>query len=236
MKTIGCTSLNPTAVGAGGVLKGSGDSIVLYEKSLIEQIHSSVSTYKSKETLHFLYKIASGFNVRSRVLILGPGQGSEVIVIKKACPSCFVTAIDMWENDVDGWREKGMFNFFQKNLESNFLNNCSRFNVEIDNAIKKDIFTTDVLRKIGEDWDFIYYDCKDNTDGKEYRLIFSMLKFLWTILNKDGILAGDDYKFDKPDFKMTPIVDDFVYSLKEPNHFYFDNKNLTSHWMVKKNG
>lgn len=209
-------------------MKGNGDL-----EDLVDKVYKSVSTYKSKQALYIIQNAAIDLKENSKVLVLGAGRGAETIVIKTACPSCAITSIDLWDGELDFY-DDGKTNFPGTNFEKDFDFNCASFNVKVDKKIKTNIYTTNIIEEIKKDWDFIYYDCIDNGDGKSTYLIIPMLKRLWSQLNSPGILMGDDYIFDRPDFKMSPVVDIFVNELKDSYTFDFDRTNKSFHWMVKK--
>lgn len=169
----------------------------------------------------------------SRVLILGPGQGAETIVIKKLCETCTVLAIDKW----DTWKDDGYLNIYTaENNRESYVKYCRLFDAEPDRVLDADVFKSNVIDEIGTGWDFIYYDCRDNLTGQEFDIIKDMLNRLWKMLNDGGYLMGDDFFMDKPDFKMTPIVESFFYETSNATDFNFNNKGESLHWMVKKNG
>ena len=92
------------------------------------------------------------------------------------------------------------------------------------------------MENLHSDWDFIYYDCEDNGKGESFHLVLDVIKLLWKKLRPSGILMGDDYMFDKPDFKMSPIIDSFVDSLNDVDYFDVDKTDESHHWLVRKHG
>lgn len=199
---------------------------------MIDKIYGSVATYKTREALYVIQKLARGFKPNSKVLILGAGCGAETILIKKECPTCLVTAIDSWNGDIE--YNDGKTSIPGTNFQDDFNSSCRLFNVEVDRAIKSNIYKTRVIEEIGDDWDFIYYDCVDNGDGKSLDLVLNMLIRLWGKLNASGTLMGDDYVFDRPDYKMSPVVDKFVDEIAGIQSFEVDRFNKSYHWMIRK--
>lgn len=141
-------------------------------------------------------------------------------------------AIDKWNE----WVDNGLMNTFALNQLNGFIENCNKFNVTVDKVITADVFKSRVLTNLGKNWDFIYYDCRDNKQGGEFEVITNMLKYLWSMLNRGGILMGDDYRFTLPDFAMAPIVDSFFNDTKDAVDFDCNTKGETLYWMVRKNG
>lgn len=200
----------------------------------IDEIYETVSTYKSKDALVKIKEVAESLKENSRILVLGAGQGAEAIVFKKFCPSSSVTVVDRWSGE--GWRDNGKLNHWSENSQSNFLCCCEKLNVEIYETHCFDVFKSDRINDLKGPWDLIYYDCNDNTDGNEFNMITAMLENLWKKINVGGILMGDDYVFNRPDFKMTPVVDEFIMNIGERFQFDSDKRNTSFYWMVKKNG
>lgn len=199
---------------------------------MIESILRVVPTYKDYDSLVKIAHEGSKLKPKSKVLILGPGQGAEAIVIKKMCPSCRITVIDKWNE----WIDRGLMNTFGLNQCDSFIRYCEEFNVDIERVITDDVFKSEVLSRLGKDWDFIYYDCRDNKQGDEYKVIMSMLQYLWSMLNDKGALMGDDYRCTKPDFAMAPIVNAFFYETENAIDFDFNNKGESLYWIVRKHG
>lgn len=200
---------------------------------MIDDVFQSVATYKTEYALHKIKEVASSLKPNSKILILGAGQGAETIIFKRFCPSSYITAVDRWFGE--GWSNNGYLNHWSENTESGFIDNCNKFDASLQEVHCFDVFKSKRLDDLHESWDLIYYDCNDNTNGDEFDMIMKMLRKLWNKLNVGGILMGDDYTFNKPDFKMTPIVDEFIIELKEPFAFDADTRNKSFYWMVKKN-
>lgn len=201
-------------------------------EDLINRVLDTVPTYKDYDSLIKIAQEASKLKIKSKVLILGPGQGAEAIVIKKMCPSCSITVVDKWNE----WIDRGLMNTFGLNLCDSFIGYCEVFNVNIEQVITDDVFKSEVLSGLGKDWDFIYYDCRDNKQGDEYKVIMNMLKHLWSMLNDRGLLMGDDYRCTKPDFAMAPIVNSFFYDTEDAIDFDFNGKGESLYWIVRKHG
>jgi len=215
-------------------------------EDLIEKILKTIPTYKHKKDLLKIGEEASKLKPFSKVLILGPGQGAETIVIKKMCPTCKITSIDVWyENEFEDRARglaKGKFKIkFEdrgeiSNTRQDYLKHCKDFDVYVDDVFDKNIYETKIIDEIGANWDFIYYDCEDNGEAiPQFYMIKKMLKKLWNMLNNGGILMGDDFfYFTKPDFKMTPIVESLFYELNDAIEFDFDNKSENLYWIIRK--
>ena len=199
-------------------------------ENLISEILKVVPTYKDYESLQKIGEVASKLKLHSKVLILGPGQGAEAILIKKRCPTCSIVVVDKWNE----WVDSGLLNTFALNQLDGFVKNCNEFDVHIDQVITDDVFKSKVLSTLENDWDFIYYDCRDNKQGNEFEVIMNMLKYLWGMLKTEGILMGDDYRFTLPDFAMAPIVDTFFNETEDAIDFNCNTKGETLYWVIRK--
>lgn len=200
---------------------------------MISKILKTVPTYKDRESLQKIGEVASKLKPHSKVLILGPGQGAETIVIKKLCATCSIVAVDKWNY----WKDDGYLNIYTaNNNRQNYIENCRKFDVEVDRVYDDDVFKSGIIDELDGDWDLIYYDCRDNLNGEEFDIITELLNRLWGMLNDGGYLIGDDYFIDRPDFKMTPIVESFFYESSDSTYFNFNNTGDSLYWIIRKNG
>jgi len=143
------------------------------------------------------YKI----NKREQITILEVGSyaGISLINLVKAIPNSIGYGIDMWENYNEN---KLLENIDNLKVESSFYNN-----IEVS-GIKDRIFgikscsTNKLIEfiKTGFKADFIY------VDGSHLLLdCYSDIVLTWEILEKDGILAIDDYYYKKDEILNSPF-------------------------------
>ena len=155
------------------------------------------------------YKI----NKREQITILEVGSyaGISLINLVKAIPNSIGYGIDMWENYNEN---KLLENIDNLKVESSFYNN-----IEVS-GIKDRIFgikscsTNKLIEfiKTGFKADFIY------VDGSHLLLdCYSDIILTWEILEKDGILAIDDYYYKKDEILNSPF--------EAVNHFLKNYKN-----------
>jgi hypothetical protein len=200
----------------------------------IDLLLENIPTYKDKESLLKIQQEVINLPPKSKVLIIGAGQGAEIFAMNYVNPDLDIVAVDSWM--LPTWDESFINKKYLpgnkiENTLDNFLSNCDRYMKKIPNYIRIDIRQFDLLPK--DDWSFIYYDAMDNTDHSEDPTerdqIFNILNFLHDSLELGRTLMGDDY-FIGTGKQMTTIVDRFA-KLKKLKVESEINQNF---WSVKK--
>ena len=207
----------------------------LENNECIDLLLKNIPTYKNKESLLKIQQEVINLPPKSKVLIIGAGQGAEIFAMNYVNPNLDIVAVDSWM--LPTWDESFINKKYLpgnkiENTLDNFLSNCERYMKKIPKYIRIDIREFDLLPR--DDWSFIYYDAMDNTgeleDSTERDQIFNILNFLYESLDSGRTLMGDDYYVDT-ERKMTTIVDKFgkLKNLEvnsEMNQYF---------WSVRKN-
>jgi predicted O-methyltransferase YrrM len=158
-------------------------------------------------------------NNTRKVLEIGAYTGTSIINILENIPNSIGIVIDKWENYYEFYSNKYekseiLSNILENNIENIFNKNIYSKNMENRiKSIKGDSF--DILLQLSknhEKFDFIY------VDGSHLCLdCFSDLILAWDLLEENGILAIDDYIFNKHDTLNSPY--------EAVNHFLNKYKN-----------
>ena len=152
------------------------------------------------DTINYFNNTYHKFNKKETIIILeiGTYAGISLINLVKAIPNSIGYGVDMWENYNENELLKNIDNL---KVESSFYHN-----IEVS-GLKERIFgikscsTNKLIEYIknGFKADFIY------VDGSHLLLdCYSDLILSWQILEKDGILAIDDYTYLKEDILNSP--------------------------------
>lgn len=132
-------------------------------------------------------------NKNIKILEIGTYSGMSIIELVKLIPNSYGTAVDMWSNYnennllsvIDNYDVKGSF---YKNLKNaNLENKIMGIQSDSTSALIQFI-------KVNNTFDFIY------VDGSHLLLdCYTDLFLSWQLLEKNGILAIDDYLYKKED-------------------------------------
>ena len=152
------------------------------------------------DTINYFNNTYHKFNKKETIIILEIGSyaGISLINLVQAIPNSIGYGVDMWENYNENELLKNIDNL---KVESSFYHN-----IEVS-GLKERIFgiksssTNQLIEFIKNDFkaDFIYVDgCHLLLD------CYSDLILSWQILEKDGILAIDDYLYLKEDILNSP--------------------------------
>jgi predicted O-methyltransferase YrrM len=135
---------------------------------------------------------------QAKILEVGTYTGISLINIIKLIPNSIGYGVDKWNNY---YKVNNLMNLENLQVEKSFYSNIARENLQNRIFGIKSDSTTKLLEfiKIGAKFDFIYLD------GSHLLLdCYTDLILSWQILENGGILAIDDYLFQKDKILDSP--------------------------------
>lgn len=204
------------------------------DKDWINYILSVVPTYKRPHTFPFIKGVAQSLPKNSKILVVGAGQGAEVLAFDKWCDQPEIWATDLWQQSFIG-RPFLNINTIE-NTEDNFILTCKKFCTVIPHVVKVDLENIKQWQPILKGpWDLIYYDSLDGDDVNEYPIIKKVFNILWSTIKSGGIFMGDDYYYNDNNKKLTGVVNTFA-QLHQKNILLDPNTTppVSPHWIIKK--
>jgi len=194
----------------------------------LENYYNTVASFRTWDDALLFFNLSKFMKPNSKILIAGSGQGFEALCFKLFLPDSQIDLIDNWSEPFIHRNNKFYRNNHIDNTKDNFLKNCDLFNVDF-NLIECNLFDIDASKiKITETYDLIYYNIIANTQEHHKNVIHNMFDFFWDILNKTGFLVGGGYHLNKPNYKMTPIVNKF--SIDKDIEIHYNKLN----WVLEK--
>ena len=132
-------------------------------------------------------------NKNIKILEIGTYSGMSIIELVKQIPNSYGTAIDMWSN----YNENNLLSIIDNyDVKGSFYRNLKNANLENKIIGIQSDSTSALIQFIKENntFDFIY------VDGSHLLLdCYTDLILSWELLEKNGILAIDDYLYKKED-------------------------------------
>jgi len=204
------------------------------DKLWINNILNVVPTYKRPHTFSFLKGVAENLPNNSNILVVGAGQGAEVLAFDKWADQPNIWATDLWQQSFIG-RPYLNINTIENTLE-NFNKTCSDFCSRLPHILKVDIENiSQWFPLLQGPWDLVYYDSLDGDDINEYPSIEKIFEVLWSTIKSGGIFMGDDYYYNDPNKKLTRVVNTFAQ--KNSRDLILDPSTtppVSPHWIIKK--
>lgn len=204
------------------------------DRQWIHDLLRSVPTYKRPHTFLFLKGIAQSLPKNSKILVVGAGQGAEVLAFDRWANQPEIWATDLWQQS---FIDRPFLNINTiENTEENFIKTCNKFCTKMPHALKVDIENvSEWFPKLQGPWDLIYYDSLDGDDVNEYPVIEKIFNTLWSTLKNGGIFMGDDYYYNDINKKLTRVVNTFAHLhsrdlILDPS----TTPPVSPHWIIKK--
>jgi predicted O-methyltransferase YrrM len=139
---------------------------------------------------------------KSEILEIGVYSGTSVVEILKLLPEARLTAIDQWEDyyEYDNLINKQTNVFRASQVEKEFYNNTAPFNNRINVMKGKSSDKLIELLMKHASFNFIYVDGSHKCLDVYFDAVIA-----WKLLKIGGILAFDDYRFNKGDIFNSPF-------------------------------
>jgi predicted O-methyltransferase YrrM len=155
-------------------------------------------------------RILKSLPVGSNILEIGTFEGTGLVEMLKIVPGSTATVIDFWENyyETDNLLKVKTIVNYKTNTESNFYENTKIFKDRIKVLKGK---SNEMLLTLNEKFDFIYIDGSHKCMDVYFDAIIA-----YELLKIGGIIAFDDYRFNKGDILNSPY-EAIEYFRKERN-------------------
>ena len=144
-------------------------------------------------------KILTGLPSHAKILEIGVYAGTSIVEMLKTCKNSTATVIDSWEDyyEYDQVINKQTIVNNAKFVEKEFYENTKQYTIRVLKGKSCDKLVNLLLEK--ESFHFIYVDgshkCMD---------VYLDAVLAWKLLKMGGILAFDDYRFNKGDILNSP--------------------------------
>jgi hypothetical protein len=198
----------------------------------VSMLLETIPTYKMKSSISCIAYVATTLKINPNVLVIGAGQGAEVVAIDRWTKNANIWAIDSWMSD--SWKESFLGATYlnikdKENTLDNFIDNCRKWMSNTPTVIRGDVRNSDILPD--QQWDLVYYDAMDLTKPNEWDDVWSILDRLWDTIVPGGILMGDDY-FSIDKHKLTNLIDQFAKDKQV--YAAVDTTQSSPHWIMLK--
>jgi predicted O-methyltransferase YrrM len=146
---------------------------------------------------HFI-SILKSLPVGSNILEIGTFEGTGLVEMLKTVPESTATVIDFWENyyEQDNLLKTKTIVNYKTDTEFNFYKNTKNFKDRITVLKGK---SNEMLKNLKDQFNFIYIDgshkCMD---------VYFDAMMAYELLKTGGIIAFDDYRFNKGDILNSP--------------------------------